>query len=153
MKTAAVSQPDLFGSPKSGPTTMSVTLNLRGLGPIPSFKNRKLIRTWMDKASRKEEYRDGHWWIRRDTIKLRSMLYLEPALQTWMDRATSLIESQLRSALATSAGMIQTAACQRSLIATLLPLDDCWTNFKEVHVLSQLCEKGEEGATITIEKL
>lgn len=129
-----------------------ITLRL-SLGPIPSFKNRKLIRTWLDKAAKREEFRNGEWWVAKKSMKLRSMLYLEPDLQAWMDRATSLLESQLRSALATSEGTIRTAASARSLIATLLPLDDCWTNFQEVTIKSELCEKGQEGATITIERI
>jgi hypothetical protein len=107
----------------------------------------------LEKQGRREEFRNGEYWIAKKSLKIRSMLYLEPELQAWMDQATSLFESQLRSALATSEDTIRTAACPHSLIATLLPLDDCWTNFQEVTVKSELCEKGQEGATIKIERI
>lgn len=146
-------QPDLLETPKPENSLPQVTIELSGLGPIPSFKNRKLIRSWIDKERKIEEFRDGYYWLRKDTIKVKSMLYLEPELQAWMERATSLIESQLRSATATITGRIQTAACPRSLIATLLPLDDCWTSFREVVIKNELVEPGQEGASILIERL
>lgn len=146
-------QPDLLETRKPENSLPLVTIELSGLGPIPSFKNRKLIRSWIDKERKKEEFRDGYWWIRKDTIKVKSMLYLEPELQEWMEKATSLIESQLRSATATIREKILMAACPRSLIATLLPLDDCWTSFREVTVRNELVEAGQEGATIQIERM
>lgn len=153
MKDTAVCQPDLFKTQKPENSSLPITIELSGLGPIPGFKNAKVMRTWMDKATKRKMFLNGEYWIAERSIKIRSILYLQPAMQAWMDRATNLIESQLRSALATSGAAIQTAALARSLIATLLPLDDCWTSFAEVTVKSQLCPKGQEGATITIEAL
>lgn len=144
-------QPDLFGTPKQ--KASPITLELSGLGPIPSFKNRKQMRTWVDKAMKRREWKGGEWWIAEKSLKIRSMLFLEHDLQVWMDRATLLLESQLRSALATSVAEIQTGALARSRIATLLPLDDCWTSFAELNIRSELCEKGQEGASIRIEPL
>ena len=149
----ANSQPELFKTPKAANGSLKVTIELSGLGPIPSFKNAKLMRAWVDKHLKVEVFHSGHWWVRRDSLKVRSMLYTDPEMQKWMDRATSLIESQLLSALATTGVGIQTAACQRSLIATLLPLDDCWTSFRELKVSSALCAPGNEGATIEIERI
>ena len=146
-------QKDLFTTKSPIHGSHPVIIELRGLGPIPSFKNRKLIRTWLEKVGKVMEFMAGKWWVRKDTIKIRSMLYLEPDLQKWMETATLRIESQLRSALATSGVEIRTAASPQLLIATLLPLDDCWTAFREVSVKSELCAPGQEGATITIERI
>lgn len=134
---SSLNQPDLFVSHALTASSPPIVLELRGLGPIPSFKNRKLIRAWIDKTTR----------------KIRSLLYLEPELQQWMTQATSLLESQLSSALQTSGVETRTGALAPSQIATLLPLDDCWTSFRRVVIESELCEPGQEGATIIIERL
>lgn len=144
-------QKDLFGS--GARTYPSVTLSLKGLGPVPSFKNCKIIRTWLEKVGKVVEFISGHWWVRKDTLKIRSMLYLEPKHQQWMSLATQRFESQLRSALATIEGETQTGASLPLQIATLLPCDDCWTAFRELEIKSELCEPGQEGATITIQRL
>ena len=144
-------QKDLFGS---APVTYpSITLSLKGLGPVPSFKNQKLIRTWLEKVGKVVQFMAGSWWVRKDTIKIRSMLYANPVHQKWMETAISHFESQLRCALATIGGETQTGASLRSQIVTLLPLDDCWTAFRELEIKSELCNPGEEGATITIQRL
>lgn len=135
----------------TGSGTHRITLSVSQLGHVPSFKNAKQMRSWMDKASRREEFRNGEWWVAKRSIKLRSTLITDPAIQKWMEEVTCRFVSQLRCALAIIAGVTQTAASQRLLIASLLPRDDCWTSYREVVVKSSLCEKGQEGATITIE--
>jgi hypothetical protein len=147
-------QPDLFKT-RNTPDNSSprIIIELSGLGPIPSFKNQKRMRAWIDKALKRREWINGEWWIAEKSIKVRAMLFTNPDHQAWMDQAIPLIESQLHSALAIIVGGIQTGALARSRIATLLPLDDCWTSFAELIVRSELCEKGQEGASIMIQPL
>ena len=149
-KNGSPTQANLFSELMPRPP---IRIELSGLGPIPSFKNRKLIRAWIDKAGKILQFFGGRWWIRKDSIKIRSMLYLEPEIQKWMDTATHRIESQLFSALATSEGGTRTGVLPHSVIVSSLPLDDCWTAFRQVVVISELCEPGLEGATIVIERL
>jgi hypothetical protein len=144
-------QPDMFS--KEAKPLLPVTIELKGLGPIPSFKNRKRILAWLDKALKREEFRCGEYWIAKKSIKILTALITQPDHQQWMDTAISHIESQLRSALVTTGGVTLTGASVRSQIASLVPLDDCWTSFREVVIKSELCEPGEEGATITITRL
>jgi hypothetical protein len=146
-------QKDLFTTPTPTSGSPQVIIELRGQGPIPSFKNKKRVLAWLDKAGMKVEFRNGHYWVRKDTIKIKTGLITLPEHQTWMDNAISRIESKLRSFFRTIGVTIQTAASARSLIASCVPCDDCWTSFREVVVKSELCERGHEGATIRITKL
>ena len=126
---------------------------VKGLGPIPSFKNKKRILAYLDKSKKRKEFRNGEYWIAEKSLKIKSLLITLPEHQEWMEQAISLLESQLHCALATSGAVIPTGVSLRSLIATLVPLDDCWTSFREVTIRSELCEAGNEGATIVIEPL
>lgn len=84
----------------------------------------------------------------------RGKLFTKPEYKKWMDQCVDLFESQLRSALATTDAATSTIASDRS--TTLSPRqlrgwDDCWQIVRELYVTAERCEKGEEGATITIE--
>lgn len=149
------SQEDLFPSTKKPESRFKVTLQVKGMGAIRSFKNAKRSFAWIDTKFRPPEsmVHNGAVWLKKSTIRLMARPMTEKEVKAWMEKVTDLFESQLRSALATSGFTIQTAACPRSLIATLLPLNDCWTSFREVTVKSELCAPGDEGAEIVIEPL
>lgn len=144
-------QPDLFGTPKQKPSP--IILELKGLGPVPSFKTGKRAFAWIDSKSSVAITHNGEIYLRKRGLKAMARPITLPEHMEWKEKATSLIESQLRSALATIGAGIQTAASARSLIATLLPLDDCWTNFRALRIESELCAPGQEGASIMIERL
>jgi len=154
MTNNASQAPDLFPTEKAV-SIPRITLQLSGLGPVPSFKNAKRSFAWIDTKFRPPEtmMHRGALWLKKSSVKLMARPMTEPEVKAWMDRATDLFERQLRSALATSGAGMQTAACPRSLIATLLPLDDCWTSFPEQRVKCELCAPGQEGAEIVIEPL
>lgn len=103
----------------------SLSLEIQGLGHVPSFKNGKMI--------------------------ARGKLITMPARQKWMDRAIQSIEFQLRSAIQINTGEIQTEQQLRSLIASSVPLDDSRQWIAEIHVKWIDVAKGKEGAFITIE--
>ena len=106
--------------------TKPVVLHVRGMGPVPAFKNSKLL--------------------------ARGRLLTKPAYKEWMLDCGISFESQLRSAIPTEGDETWTARFQRFLTASLPP-DDNWQCIPEIHVKAELCAKGEEGATITIERI
>jgi hypothetical protein len=122
-------QPDLFPQKRQ-----KVTLHISGI--IPSFKTQKTAYGWLDKAT-------GKIFARPATL---------PEHREWMEKAVRNFVSQLLSGSATGESTIQTGATPQSLIA-LLPRDDCWAAIPETLLKSELCEPGQEGATIVIERL
>jgi hypothetical protein len=130
-----------------------IILELKGIGPIPSFKTGKRAFAWIDSKSATVMAYKGEIWYRKRGLKAMARPITLPEHMEWMKKAISLIESQLRSVFQTIGVEIRMAACPRSRIATLLPCDDCWTSFRELVVKSELCAPGQEGATITIERL
>lgn len=124
-----------MSSPASSPSVATqspapLVLELRGVGNVIPFKNRKRI------AGRN-----------------RDKLITEPRVKEQMEAIIESFVSQLRSALATSDGATLTAAQRRSRIASLLPADDCWTIIPDERATGELCEIGQEGATITLTPL
>lgn len=61
------------------------------------------------------------------------------------------LEYQLLCAMQDATGGTLTAQQARSLIASWLPADDCWTCLPELMVKAS--QSADEGATITIERL
>lgn len=110
------------------------TCVLRG---IPSFKTGKTAFGWWDKFTRK--------------IMARPLTL--PEHRKWMDLATLSIESQLRSAFQITEEKTRTVASLRSWIASRLPLDDSWAWCPSIVVQCELCQPGEEGATVVIERI
>jgi hypothetical protein len=104
----------------------SVKLVIRGVH-IPSFKNAKRI--------------VGKKLITDPEIKARKKAIEE-------DFVWQLLSSIQIAALATQMGL-----SRRSLIASLLPEDDCWTIIPEITVKCVLVEESEEGCEIVIEKI
>ncbi len=104
----------------------SVKLVIRG-AHIPSFKNAKRI--------------VGQKLITDPEIKARKKAIEE-------DFVWQLLSSIQIGALATQMGL-----SRRSLIASLLPEDDCWTIIPEITVKCVLVDESDEGCEIVIEKI
>lgn len=109
----------------------------RVMTAVPSFKTGKLAFGWRDKL----------------TGKIMARPLIAPHHKKWMEQATRLIESQLRSALQITNEKIQTVASARSWIASMVPLDDSWRWCPEISVRSELCAPGDEGAVIEITRI
>ena len=102
-------------------------LDVRNLGHVPSFKNSKML--------------------------ARGRLITLPERQKWMEQCRESFVSQLLSASQTSADGISTAPCPRSLIASSLPQDDSVNDICEIAVRVETVEKGQEGASIEVERI
>lgn len=104
-----------------------IRLVVKGLGHVPSFKNKKMI--------------------------TRGKLITDPKKQAWMEKAAAAIESQLRCLFQTEGAGTVTEQSLRSLILTLLPLDDSLDWIGVPSGSWRRVKKGEEGAVIEIEPL
>ena len=111
----------------------ALNLVIQGLGHCPSFKNSKMICQPRGRS--------------------RAMLITDPKKRKWMDKATLLIESQLRSWLATTGTGTSTDAQARSKIVSSLPLDDSLRWIGSLSVTWRRVRKGEEGAEILVERM
>jgi hypothetical protein len=111
----------------------TLTLSVRNLGHVPSFKNSKEIVP--GKKGR------------------RSMLITKPERQKWMKDAVESFTSQLRSALAMRGIATMTGPIPLSKIASLLPLDDSRKWIPSHSVVTLLVSKRNEGATIEITRI
>jgi hypothetical protein len=105
----------------------AVVLVVRGMGHVPSKKNSKL-------------------WTGQKLIT-------KPEYQAWIQIAIYAFECQLRSGTVTDADATLTERQRRSSIASSLPADDCWDWIPELHVRAERCAKGQEGATVTVERI
>lgn len=104
----------------------SVVLRVSGLGPVPAFKNSKLL--------------------------CRGKLITKPEYKKWMQRCVRSFVSQCSSGTATDGGGTPTAPSQPFSIASL-PQDDNWQVISVLEVRAGLVPRGNEGATITIERI
>lgn len=111
----------------SSPSPVTVTLQIRGQGPITSFKNSKMLS--------------------------RGRLITSPIKQKQMEGYIRAIESQLRSEYQTSGGETQTGHSLASWIASCVPLDDSIQWVPEITIKAVSVAKGEEGADIVIEQI
>lgn len=112
----------------------ALKLTIGGMGHVPgNFKNRK--RAILD----------------RRTGKMRT--FTDPKVKKWMDNAALCIEFQLSLMCQTDAKGIATAAQLRYWIQSSVPLDDSLTWVELGYVIGQRVKKGEEGATILIERI
>ena len=125
-------QSDLFNSTVAS----SVTLNLRGIN-IPSFKNNKMVITKSPNGR----------------LLDRPLLITKPEFQKVMAAIMDSFESELCSAFQREGAQTLAASSIQSWIAWCVPADDCWEMIPEIQVSGELCEPGQEGATITIERL
>lgn len=138
------------------PQMPKTPLTLEIHGPIPSFKNNKL----MIPPSLKALGRALLWGNLKEALKefntlkkKRTLLITKPEYQEAMEKMISDIESQLRSASLTAVGPTCPESLIRSWIALSMPADDCWTKIPEIIIRAELVEEGQEGATITIQRL
>jgi hypothetical protein len=104
-----------------------LTIYLRGLGHITSFKNSKMI--------------------------CRGKLMTSPTKQKQMNAYIRDIESQLRSLFRTTADGMPTGRSLASWTASSVPLDDSVEWIVEETIRVHRCSKGQEGANIEIEQL
>lgn len=126
------------GSKNDLPVTRPLLLKIRGLGPVPSFKNSKSI-------GGLRRQKDGTW-------KGNPTLRTKPESKLWMDRAIRVLESMLFSESATR-GFGTTRACLKRFAMLLLPPDDCWEDLEIGSVKTILVEPGEEGVDLLIESV
>lgn len=130
-------QTELLPTPKPVNSLEKVTIVLSGLGPIPSFKNNKMMITKGPSGKPLE----------------RPLLITKPEFQQAMKKITDAIVSQCLSAFQIADVRICQESSIRSSIAWSLPADDCWEKIPEIIIRGELCEVGQEGATILIERL
>ena len=136
MTTPGSHPADSCDSPTAATASRVVRLEIRSLGNIPSFKNSKMIIPFTTKAGK----RSG-----------RPVTKSEYAAQ--MKLITELLESQLRSVAQTTGGETPTGHYPPSLIASFTPLDDSRQWIPDMRITAEECAPGDEGATITIERL
>lgn len=117
------------------PIPNPLILEIRGL--IPGKKNNKMLVT---KDPRGRPLR-------------KPLLITKPEYQRALEQITESLRYQLLSACQTASGEILTASSVQSWIASSLPADDAWTHIPRMTVEAQLCECGQEGATVTIRRL
>jgi len=108
-------------------TSLELRLVVRGMGPVPSFKNAKRI--------------------------MGKNLVTQPKIKRWMTKCIQGFVSQFCSAYPTIVEGMQTEPFPRSWIASFLPLDDSWQWIPEISVKVIQDVKEYEGATITIERI
>ena len=107
-------------------TSESTVLQIRAVGHVPAHKNKKRI--------------------------MRGRLITEPKIQKWMTNCVNSFVSQLKSKYPTCESETSMAACLQSSIASL-PHDDNWKIIPSFCVSVKMVPKGEEGATIILEKI
>lgn len=125
---------DLFGN-QTEACPSRVVLQVSGI--VPSFKNNKILIA---------KGRNGR-------PLPRPLMITKPEFQKRMQEITESFVLQLLSAFQTSDGATLTGCSLRSAIASSTPADDCWTMLPEIHLSAELCEPGQEGATIILERL
>jgi hypothetical protein len=101
-----------------------ITLEIRDLGPVPAFKNSKML--------------------------TRGRIIAKPEFQVWMQRAIRSLEFQLRSVIPTTGVGTLTEQEALCLIVSLLPDDDSRQWIPELSIKAVSCDKGNDGATIEI---
>ena len=146
-------QKDLFSPPKVSGTVLR--LEVRGM-VIPNFKNAKMIIPPSAKKL-KRAIDTGSFQLARaeleSFLKRRPALITNPEVQEKMSRITESFVSQLRSIILTGDDAMLTGHSKQLRIASLLPADDCWTAMPETAIRAELCESGQEGVVIEIERI
>ena len=113
-----------------------IKLEIRGL-TIPSFKNNKLIITKTPQGKPLN----------------RALIITKPEFQKVMRTMEADFERQLLSDFRATEGQTSAGSSIRSWIASSIPADDCWANIPEIIIKGELCEPGNEGASILIERI
>jgi hypothetical protein len=83
----------------------------------------------------------------------RPLLITNPRYQKIMAAMVDSFHSQLLSAFQTTGGVTLTGASLRSAIASSVPADDAWRMLRPIHIDAELCKPGEEGVTLTLQRL
>jgi hypothetical protein len=115
-----------------------LTLEIRGLGPVVSFKNSKVLLVKNPKTG--------------EPLK-RPMLVTKGEYKKQMRKIVESFVLQLLCASQTIIDGTGTALLRRSLIASLLPEDDSLNEIPEFHVYVERVEEGQEGALIEIQRI
>lgn len=105
----------------------SISLSVKGIGHVPSFKNSKML--------------------------TRGKLITDPKKQKWMAKCTKDIESQLRCWFLITEIGTATECTLRYRTVSSLPLDDCLDWIGSHSVSWRKVNKGEEGAIVEIEAI
>lgn len=116
----------------------TLILEIRGLGPVVSFKNSKVLLVKNPKTG--------------EPLK-RPMLVTKGEYKKQMQKIVDAFVSQLLCASQTINGGTGTALLRRSLTALLLPADDSLSDIPEFHVYTEYVEEGQEGALIEIQRI
>lgn len=127
-------QRDMWPVPE---VTITNPVILEVSGSVPSFKNNKMILTHTP----------------RGRPLNRPLLITKPEFQKRMKEIEESFVFQLLSAFRTEEGQTLTGRSLRCAIALSVPEDDCWTQIREIEIKGELCDKGKEGATITITRM
>lgn len=114
-----------------------LTLEIKGVGPVVSFKNSKVLIT---------KGRGG-----RPLPK--PLLVTKAEYKHQMRKIVESFASQLLCACQTANGGMGTARLRRSLIALLLPADDSLNDIPEIHLKVERVDEGQEGALIEIQRI
>lgn len=104
-----------------------VVLTIKGLGHVPSFKNKKRI--------------CGQQLITNRVVK------------RWMEACISSFVSQLKSVAQTAGDATSTGWQRRYWTVSLLPWDDSRQWITKLIVEAKEVDKGNEGATLTITRI
>lgn len=127
-------QPDLFkGQTAPGPNRIVLKLDRIP----PSFKNSKMIITKNP----------------RGKPLPRPMLITKPEYQQALKAITESFVLQLLSACQTAGGATLTGSSLRSAIAWSTPEDDSLTHIQEETVRAEMCEPGNEGCEVILERM
>jgi hypothetical protein len=107
---------------------MSIRIEIKNLGPIPSFKNRKRV------AGKR--------------------IVTDPEVQHWMELCTQSIMLQLNSEyLRQVKGKMRITKPLPVWIAENMPLDDSISWIPNLTITTTVVPEGQEGATITYTKI
>jgi len=101
-------------------------IEIKNLGPVPSFKNRKRI------AGKR--------------------VVADPEVQHWMNQARESIALQLHSIWKTSGGGTS-MECLQQFLTACVPHDDCWTIIPEIVLRGEKVKLGGAGCSIKIDIL
>lgn len=103
-----------------------LVIDIKGVGHVPAFKNKKII--------------------------CGKRLITAPKARKWMELAQKLMYSQLKSKFQTIEGATSTVPWQQYAMSSWPPDDNCKV-ISEIHVTVKKVPKGDEGATIYLQKI
>jgi hypothetical protein len=126
-------QKDMF----PGRTGSGTSLRLEIKGKIPSFKNNKMVVTKSPQGK----------------SLTRPLLITKPEFQKRMQEIVAALEYQLSCAFRTVAEPTLAGNSIQYWIVLSVPADDCWERIPIIAIECELCEPGQEGATLTITRL